>query len=36
VQANLDRAIDAGIVTAADVVAVVGAADFWEFDRLQS
>jgi hypothetical protein len=36
VQSDLERAIDAGSLTAADVVAVVGAAEFAEFDRLQS
>lgn len=35
IQNNLERAIDAGIVTAAEVVAVVGAGDFAEFDRLR-
>lgn len=34
IQNNLEDAIDAGKVTAADVVAVVGAAEFVEFDRL--
>jgi hypothetical protein len=35
VQSDLERAIDAGSLTAADVVAVVGAAEFGEFDRLR-
>ena len=35
IQNNLEDAIDAGIVTAAEVVAVVGAGDFAEFDRLR-
>jgi hypothetical protein len=34
IQNNLDKAIDAGKLTAAEVVVVVGAADFAEFDRL--
>ena len=34
VQTDLDRAIDAGSITAADVLAVVGAGEFGEFDRL--
>lgn len=34
IQTDLVRAIDAGSITAADVLAVVGAADFAEFDRL--
>ena len=34
IQNNLEDTIDAGKVTAADVVAVVGAAEFVEFDRL--
>lgn len=35
IQNNLEDAIDAGIVTVAEVLAVVGAAEFGEFDRLQ-
>ena len=35
IQNNLEDAIDTGIVTAAEVVAVVGAGDFGEFDRLR-
>jgi hypothetical protein len=34
IQTDLVRAIDAGKVTSAEVVAVVGAAEFGEFDRL--
>jgi hypothetical protein len=36
VKADLERAIDAGNVTVADVVAVVGAGELGEFDRLLS
>lgn len=36
VQNDLDRAIDAGNVTVADVLAVVGAGELGEFDRLMS
>jgi hypothetical protein len=32
----LEAAIDVGYLTVADVLAVVGAAEFGEFDRLQS
>ena len=34
IQTDLGRVIDAGSITAADVLAVVGAAEFAEFDRL--
>jgi hypothetical protein len=34
IQTDLERAIDAGKLTAADVVAVVSKAEFAEFDRL--
>ena len=34
VQSDLERAIDASSITAAEVVAVVGAVEFGEFDRL--
>jgi len=34
VQRDLDRAIDRGSITVADVVAVVGVVEFAEFDRL--
>jgi len=35
IQNNLEDAIDAGIVTVAEVLAVVGAGEFGEFDRLR-
>ena len=34
IQTDLGRVIDAGSITAADVLAVVGAAEFAEFDQL--
>ncbi|MEP6582531.1 hypothetical protein NDI43_27540 [Microcoleus vaginatus GB2-A3] len=34
IQTDLERAIDCGSISAADVVAVVGAVEFAEFDRL--